>query len=177
MLHWPHSMVLSQDKTRERTQLGGHIGSSWGGYVWGADEECQDIVSEIITDKDSSMNSIYCKHFPEGTITYCANHCAKTMHKDLLKIKSNKCQVAKWNIFDTISSVIFFSAKQTTWGSASVCLSLFWVVAKQPWTISFQLTEFKVQMILTRPLQRGSWTSTHTIVWTTTPLPGATMKK
>lgn len=53
------------------------------------------IVSEIITDKDSSMNSIYCKHFPEGTITYCANHCAKTMHKDLLKIKSNKCQVAK----------------------------------------------------------------------------------
>ncbi len=51
------------------------------------------IVSDIITDKDSAMNAIYCKHFPEGTITYCANHCAKTMHKDLLKIKPSKCQV------------------------------------------------------------------------------------
>lgn len=52
------------------------------------------IVSEIITDKDSAMNSIYCKHFPEGTITYCANHCAKAMHKDLGKIKIIKCEVS-----------------------------------------------------------------------------------
>ena len=51
------------------------------------------VVREIITDKDSSMNAIYSKHFPEGTITYCANHCAKTLHKDLQKIKQNKCQV------------------------------------------------------------------------------------
>ena len=51
------------------------------------------MVQEIITDKDSSMNAIYSKHFPEGTITYCANHCAKTLHKDLQKIKQNKCQV------------------------------------------------------------------------------------
>ena len=52
------------------------------------------VVQEIITDKDSSMNAIYSKHFPEGTITYCANHCAKTLHKDLQKIKQNKCQVS-----------------------------------------------------------------------------------
>ena len=50
-------------------------------------------VSEIITDKDSSMNSIYSKHFPEGTIT-CADHCSKTLHKDLTKIMQSKCQVA-----------------------------------------------------------------------------------
>lgn len=40
------------------------------------------VVQEIITDKDSSGNAIFCRHFPEGIITYCANHCAKTMHKD-----------------------------------------------------------------------------------------------
>ena len=48
----------------------------------------------MVTDKDSSMNAIYCKHFPEGTITYCSNHNAKTMHKDLLKVKSSKCEVS-----------------------------------------------------------------------------------
>ncbi len=51
-------------------------------------------VSEVITDKDSSVNSIFCRHFPEGTITYCSNHCAKTLHKDLQKIKQNKCEVS-----------------------------------------------------------------------------------
>ena len=50
-------------------------------------------IKEIVTDKDSSMNAIYCKHFPEGTITYCSNHNAKTMHKDLQKVKALKCQV------------------------------------------------------------------------------------
>ena len=39
------------------------------------------------------MNAIYCRHFPEGTITYCSNHNAKTKHKDLQKIKALKCQV------------------------------------------------------------------------------------
>lgn len=34
------------------------------------------VVHEIITDKDSAMNAMY---FPEGTFTYCANHCAKTL--------------------------------------------------------------------------------------------------
>ena len=51
------------------------------------------VVRELITDKDSSMNAIYCQHFPEGTITYCANHCAKTLYKDLMKTKQNKCEV------------------------------------------------------------------------------------
>ena len=46
-------------------------------------------IKEIITDKDSSTNA-----FPEGTITYCSNHCAKTLHKDLEKIKRNKCEVS-----------------------------------------------------------------------------------
>ena len=51
------------------------------------------ILREIITDKDSAMNAIFCKYFPEGTITYCSNHCAKTMHKDLQKVKQSKCEV------------------------------------------------------------------------------------
>ena len=51
------------------------------------------VVQEVITDKDSSMNAIFCKHFPEGTITYCSNHCAKTMHKDLQKVKQFQCEV------------------------------------------------------------------------------------
>lgn len=50
-------------------------------------------ISEIITDKDSSSNAIFCRYFPEGRITYCHNHCAKTLHKDLEKIKKNKCEV------------------------------------------------------------------------------------
>ena len=41
------------------------------------------------------MNAVYSKHFPEGTITYCANHCAKNLHKDLFKIKPSKCQVSQ----------------------------------------------------------------------------------
>ncbi len=85
-----------------RTKKG--AGHNWEGTSVGAEGDMFDdligkaksacfVVSEIITDKDSSVNAIYCKHFPEGTITYCANHCAKTMHKDLQKIKPNKCQV------------------------------------------------------------------------------------
>ena len=52
------------------------------------------ILKEIITDKDSSVNTIFCRHFPEGTITYCSNHCAKTLYRDLQKIKQNKCEVS-----------------------------------------------------------------------------------
>ena len=52
------------------------------------------VLKEVITDKDSSMNSIFCRHFPEGTITYCSNHCAKTLHKNLQKIKQRKCEVS-----------------------------------------------------------------------------------
>lgn len=96
-------------------------GHNWEGTSGGAEGDMFDelmgeakaagfVVSEIITDKDSSMNAIYCKHFPEGTITYCANHCAKTLHKDLQKIKQNKCQVRyKLCIF-----IFYFLAYQFT---------------------------------------------------------------
>lgn len=89
------------------------------------------IVSEIITDKDSAMNAVYCKHFPEGTITYCANHCAKTMHKDLLKIRPSKCQVRGPSM---IALLVFFvySARQTNWGSARGCPSLSLGAVKRP---------------------------------------------
>ena len=50
------------------------------------------VISEMVSDKDSSMNAIYCRHFPAGTITYCSNHNAKTMHKDLHKVKALKCR-------------------------------------------------------------------------------------
>ena len=52
-------------------------------------------VKEIVTDKDSSVKSIYLQHFPEGIVTFCSNHCSKTFHKDLQKIKQGKCQVKK----------------------------------------------------------------------------------
>ena len=85
-----------------RTKRGN--GHNWEGTSAGAEGDMLDeligkakdagfMISEIITDKDSSVNSIFTKHFPEGTITYCANHSAKTMHKDLQKIKQYKCQV------------------------------------------------------------------------------------
>ena len=52
-------------------------------------------VAEIVTDKDSSVKSIYLKHYPEGRVTYCSNHCAKTLYKDLQKLKQAMCQVKK----------------------------------------------------------------------------------
>ena len=51
------------------------------------------VIQELITDKDSSVNAIFCRHFPEGTLTYCSNHCTKTLHKSLENIKKNKCEV------------------------------------------------------------------------------------
>ena len=53
------------------------------------------IIQEIVTDKDSSGNAIFCSHFPEGSITFCSNHSAKTLHKELQKIKANKSKVIK----------------------------------------------------------------------------------
>jgi len=51
------------------------------------------VVQEIVTNKDSSVNATFCRHFSEGTVTYCSNHCAKTLHKNLETIKRNKCKV------------------------------------------------------------------------------------
>lgn len=62
-------------------------------------------IKDIITDKDSSTNAIFCRHFPEGTITYCSNHCAKNLHKDLDKIKKNKCEVI---------NILYFPSEHTT---------------------------------------------------------------
>lgn len=79
-------------------------GHNWEGTSGGAESDMLTSIlrkvseagfelKEIITDKDSSMNATYCSFFPEGTITYCSNHSAKTMHKDLQKIKQIKCEV------------------------------------------------------------------------------------
>ena len=79
-------------------------GHNWSGTSVGAEADMLDellgsvkedglVLQEIITDKDSSINGTFCRHFPEGTVTYCSNHCAKTLHKNLEKIKKNKCEV------------------------------------------------------------------------------------
>ena len=39
------------------------------------------VVQEMVSDKDTSVNATFCRHFPEGTVTYCSNHSAKTLHK------------------------------------------------------------------------------------------------
>ena len=61
--------------------------------IFGKVKDAGFIIKEIITDKDSSTNAIFCRYFPEGMITYCSNHCAKNMHKDLERIKRSKCEV------------------------------------------------------------------------------------
>ena len=88
---------------RHRTKRG--IGHNWEGTSGGAEADIFDdilkeasqagfVIFEMVTDKDSSMNAIYCRHFPEGTITYCSNHNAKTMHKDLHKVTALKCKIS-----------------------------------------------------------------------------------
>ena len=78
---------------------------NWEGTSAGAEGEVMKnvkdanfVVKEIITDNDFSTNAIFCRHFPEGTITYRSNHCAKTLHKDLEKIKRNKCEVSSMDV-------------------------------------------------------------------------------
>ena len=91
---------------KHRTKRG--AGHNWEGTSGGSEADMYEILSEVkssgfnitemVTDKDSSMNGIYCRHFPEGTITYCSNHSAKTMHKDLHKVKQLKCMVSNLNV-------------------------------------------------------------------------------
>ncbi len=87
---------------RHRTKRGD--GHNWEGTSCGAESDMLDdiltevketgfTISKMVTDKDLSVNSIYCQHFPEGTITYCSNHCAKTLHKELQQVKQAKCAV------------------------------------------------------------------------------------
>ena len=43
---------------------------------------------------NTSGNAIFGNHFPEGSITYCSNHSAKTLHKEVQNnIKTRKCTV------------------------------------------------------------------------------------
>ncbi len=88
---------------KHRTKRG--VGHNWEGTSGGAEadmyneilyevKEAGFKITEMVTDKDSSMNAIYCRYFPEGTITYCSNYSAKTFHKDLQKVKQMKCQVS-----------------------------------------------------------------------------------
>ena len=80
-------------------------GRNWDGTSAGAEPDMLDAVlrkakeadfnvTEIVTDKDSSVKPIYLKYYPEGRVTYCSNHCAKTLHKDLQRIRQSKCQVS-----------------------------------------------------------------------------------
>ena len=80
-------------------------GHNWEGTSNGAEGNMFDellekakaeefLIKEIVTDKDSSGNAIFCNHFPEGSITYCSNHCAKTLHKEMQNVKPTKCTVS-----------------------------------------------------------------------------------
>ncbi len=71
-------------------------GHNWSGTSGGAEADMLDellgkakddgmVVTEIITDKDTYVNGIFCRHYPEGMVTYCSNHCAKPLHKYLEK--------------------------------------------------------------------------------------------
>ncbi len=73
-----------------RTKRGS--GHNWTGTSAGAEPDMLDellgkakkagfSVKELVCDKDSATNAIFCKYYPEGMITYCSNHSAKNMHK------------------------------------------------------------------------------------------------
>ena len=63
--------------------------ATWIGTSGGAEADMLDellgkarqdnfVLQDMIADKDSSVNAKFCRHFPEGTITYCSNHCARS---------------------------------------------------------------------------------------------------
>ena len=102
LLHVPWIIPITLNRYTHRTKRG--VGHNWDGTSASAEGDmlseilqnvCKEgfVLSELVVDKDSSTNAIYCRHFPEGTITYCSNHCSKTLHQDLQKIKQNKCKV------------------------------------------------------------------------------------
>ena len=85
-----------------RTKRGS--GHNWEGTSNGAEGDMFDeilgrvkeerfVIKEIITDKDASCSATFCRHYPEGTITYCSNHSAKNLHKNLEKLKKIRCEV------------------------------------------------------------------------------------
>ena len=61
--------------------------------VLGKAKEARFVIKEMICDKDSSTNATFCCHFSEGMVTYCSNHSAKNLHRNLEKVKRFKCEV------------------------------------------------------------------------------------
>ena len=41
------------------------------------------VIKELICEKNTSTNATYCRHFPEGMVTYCSSHSTKNLHKAL----------------------------------------------------------------------------------------------
>ena len=53
-------------------------------------------IKELICDRDSATNATFCRHFPEGMVTYCSNHTTKNLLKALEKFKKLKFEVIKY---------------------------------------------------------------------------------
>ena len=101
-------------------------GHNWSGTSGGAEADILDellgkakedglVVQEVVTDRDSSINATFCRHFLEGKVTYFSNHCAKTLHIDLEKIKrpSVRCvNLLYVNMYMNITVFIFYSVRQ-----------------------------------------------------------------
>ena len=126
-LHDYHSGRIAWFK--HRTKRG--PGHNWEGTSGGAESDifneilgdvrdCGFNIAEMVTDKDSSVNAIYCRHFLEGTITYCSNHSAKAMHKHLQRVKQAKCLVCS-NV--CIVLIIIYPPLVQTVGVAQVQIS------------------------------------------------------
>ncbi len=85
-----------------RTKRGS--GHNWCGTSAGAETDMLDdllgkakdagfVIGEMVCDKDTSSNAVFCRHFPEGMVTYCSNHTTKNFHKALEKVKRHNCEV------------------------------------------------------------------------------------
>ena len=86
----------------------------------------EGFTEELICDKDSATNATFCRHFPEGMVTYCSNHTTKNLHKALEKLKKYKCEVIKYLskislatyfVYDNSAGQISFDVK----GCQTVC--------------------------------------------------------
>ena len=99
--------------------------------VLGKVKESDLVVQELVTDKDSTTKAMFCKHFPEGTLTYCSNYCTKNFHKHLQKLKKNKCKVCQTICINYIHKQIhsIFSVEPTT-SAVRGCQRDFWFTAR-----------------------------------------------
>ena len=99
--------------------------------VLGKVKESDLVVQEFVTDKDSTIKAMFCKHFPEGTLTYCSNYCTKNFHKHLQKLKKNKCKGCQTICINYIHKQIhsIFSVEPTT-SAVRRCQRDFWFTAR-----------------------------------------------